>query len=127
MKCFNEILLTDVKRVGGWVQLGHLTAAAIRPRPSGRGHPAIRGPAGARRLFFTDFTPKTTKQYTEARKRLDEEAELLFERAAKEIIDIQLEAGVTIPTDGEVRRENYIHYHCRHLTGFDFENLEGLA
>ena len=69
-------------------------------------------------------SPKTTKQYTEARKRLDEEAESLFERAAKEIIDIQLEAGVTIPTDGEVRRENYIHYHCRHLTGFDFENLE---
>ena len=34
-------------------------------------------------------SPETTKQYTEARKRLDEEAELLFERAAKEIIDIQ--------------------------------------
>ena len=62
-------------------------------------------------------SPKTTKQYTEARKRLDEEAELLFERAAKEIIDIQLEAGVTIPADGEVRREKCIHYHCRHLAG----------
>ena len=29
-----------------------------------------------------------------------------------------------IPTDGEVRRENYIHYHCRHLKGFDFQQLE---
>ncbi|MGY9023366.1 MAG: hypothetical protein ACKVKA_11830, partial [Rhodobacterales bacterium] len=28
------------------------------------------------------------------------------------------------PTDGEVRRENYIHYHCRHLGGFDFNRLE---
>ena len=29
-----------------------------------------------------------------------------------------------IPTDGEVRRENYVHYHCRYLDGFDFHNLE---
>ena len=28
-----------------------------------------------------------------------------------------------IPTDGEIRRENYIHYHCRHLDGFDFDTL----
>ena len=26
-------------------------------------------------------------------------------------------------TDGEVRRENYIHYHCRHLEGVDFDTL----
>ena len=32
--------------------------------------------------------------------------------------------GISIPTDGEVRRENYIHYHCRHLGGFDFNRLE---
>jgi len=32
-------------------------------------------------------------------------------------------AGIDIPTDGEVRRENYIHYHCRHLNGIDFNNL----
>ena len=28
-----------------------------------------------------------------------------------------------IPTDGEVRRENYFHYHCRHFNGIDFDNL----
>ena len=44
--------------------------------------------------------------------------------AAKEIIDLQVNAGIAIPTDGEVRRENYIHYHCRHLDGYDFKCLE---
>ncbi len=60
-------------------------------------------------------------------RRLDEtgvEAEKLFQKAAAEVIADQVEAGIDIPTDGEVRRENYIHYHCRHLNGFDFENLE---
>ena len=51
------------------------------------------------------------------------EAETLFVRAAEEVIRDQIGAGVDIPTDGEVRRENYIHYHCRHLDGIDFETL----
>ncbi|MFT4959804.1 MAG: 5-methyltetrahydropteroyltriglutamate--homocysteine methyltransferase [Paracoccaceae bacterium] len=67
---------------------------------------------------------KTTTDYTAASAQLDETHEALFVRAAKEVIDIQIGAGVTIPTDGEVRRENYIHYHCRKLEGFDFVNLE---
>ena len=29
-----------------------------------------------------------------------------------------------MPTDGEVQCENYIHYHCRHVSGFDFDHLE---
>jgi len=68
--------------------------------------------------------PKTTLDYTEAMESLTPEDEALFVRAAKEVIDIQVNAGVTIPTDGEVRRENYIHYHCRHIDGFDFRHLE---
>lgn len=52
-----------------------------------------------------------------------DEAEALFLRAAQEVIADQVAAGVDIPTDGEVRRENYIHYHCRHLNGIDFETL----
>jgi 5-methyltetrahydropteroyltriglutamate--homocysteine methyltransferase len=35
----------------------------------------------------------------------------------------QVECGVDIPTDGEQRRENYIHYHCRHIEGIDFGKL----
>ncbi|MEN8197729.1 MAG: 5-methyltetrahydropteroyltriglutamate--homocysteine methyltransferase, partial [Pseudomonadota bacterium] len=52
-----------------------------------------------------------------------DEAEALFARAAGEVIGDQVAAGIDIPTDGEVRRENYIHYHCRHLNGIDFETL----
>ena len=51
------------------------------------------------------------------------EAEALYRRATGEAIADQVACGVDIPTDGEQRRENYIHYHCRHLTGFDFEDL----
>ena len=69
-------------------------------------------------------TAQTTLDYTSDVKINKETHEALFIRAAKEVIDIQLRAGVTIPTDGEVRRENYIHYHCRHLDGFDFDTLE---
>jgi methionine synthase II (cobalamin-independent) len=51
------------------------------------------------------------------------ETEALYVRATGAAIAAQIEAGIDIPTDGEQRRENYIHYHCRHLNGFDFENL----
>lgn len=68
--------------------------------------------------------PKTTLDYSEVASRLTEKDEALFVRAAGEVINLQLRAGITIPTDGEVRRENYIHYHCRHLEGFDFSQLE---
>ena len=29
----------------------------------------------------------------------------------------------TIRIDGEVARENYVHYHCRHLKGISFDTL----
>ncbi|MBT8206822.1 MAG: cobalamin-independent methionine synthase II family protein [Acidimicrobiia bacterium] len=45
------------------------------------------------------------------------------DRATQEVVRLQVDAGVDIPTDGEIRRENYIHYHCRHLDGFDFGKL----
>lgn len=46
--------------------------------------------------------------------------EALFRRAACAVIADQIAAGIDLPTDGEVRRENYVHYHCRHLEGIDF-------
>lgn len=51
------------------------------------------------------------------------EKEELFKRAIKEIVELYTEVGVDVITDGEVRRENYIHYFCRRLKGFDFHNL----
>jgi 5-methyltetrahydropteroyltriglutamate--homocysteine methyltransferase len=68
-------------------------------------------------------TANATIAYENALKRAGIDAEAAFVRAAAEVISDQVEAGIDIPTDGEVRRENYIHYHCRHLDGFDFDNL----
>lgn len=46
-----------------------------------------------------------------------------FDRATRAAILDQVTCGIDIPTDGEQRRENYIHYHCRHLEGIDFHRL----
>ena len=69
-------------------------------------------------------TSQTTRDFTADSQKDTDNHEALFLRAAKEVIGIQVRAGISIPTDGEVRRENYIHYHCRHLEGFDFVDLE---
>ncbi len=64
-----------------------------------------------------------TRRYADDVAKLGDEAEQMFARAAEQVVADQIEAGIDIPTDGEVRRENYIHYHCRHLDGIDFERL----
>lgn len=48
----------------------------------------------------------------------------LFRRATEEVVKAQIDCGIDIPTDGEQRRENYVHYQCRHFGGFDFKTLE---
>ena len=55
--------------------------------------------------------------------RPDSDTEALLDRATREAVVDQVACGIDIPTDGEQRRENYIHYHCRHFEGIDFENL----
>jgi len=47
----------------------------------------------------------------------------MIEQGTKEVVEDQCNAGITVPSDGEISRENYIHYHCRHLEGIDFQNL----
>lgn len=64
-----------------------------------------------------------TESYETTMREMGENAEPLFARAAAEVIADQVAAGIDIPTDGEVRRENYIHYHCRHLNGISFDQL----
>ncbi|MDD9878108.1 MAG: cobalamin-independent methionine synthase II family protein [Magnetovibrio sp.] len=76
--------------------------------------------------FQADGGPDTahpTARYAAAIAEMGDDAEALFVEAAVRVIADQVEAGIDIVTDGEVRRENYIYYHCRHLDGFDFENL----
>jgi 5-methyltetrahydropteroyltriglutamate--homocysteine methyltransferase len=77
-----------------------------------------------RREGMTAAGGDVTREYTEMMARNDEaELETLFARATREAVEDQVSAGIDIPSDGEQRRENYIHYHCRHLEGFDFDNL----
>lgn len=47
----------------------------------------------------------------------------IHNRATRETVQAQVALGIDIPTDGEIRRENYINYQCRNFDGFDFENL----
>lgn len=66
---------------------------------------------------------EVTRRYTETMANANEATEALFVKATQAAIEDQVNCGVDVPTDGEQRRENYIHYHCRHLTGIDFDNL----
>jgi len=61
--------------------------------------------------------------YEENMKKAGESAESDFLNAIQEVIDDQVKAGIDLPTDGEVRRENYIYYQCRRITGIDFNTV----
>ncbi|KAJ7376930.1 hypothetical protein OS493_031526 [Desmophyllum pertusum] len=74
------------------------------------------------------FQPAHAKDSTEEYNRFLQNStpsarEELFTRAIRETVELQTEAGLDVITDGEVRRENYLHYFCRRLAGFDFNNL----
>ncbi len=53
----------------------------------------------------------------------DAEITAIHDRATVQVVEAQVAAGIDIPTDGEIRRENYVHYHCRHMAGFEAETL----
>lgn len=64
-----------------------------------------------------------TAGYAETLRDYEGRIDALLDRATVEVVEEQDQLGIDIPTDGEVRRENYIHYHCRHLKGIDFDRL----
>ena len=68
-------------------------------------------------------TVNPTADYLDAIIKMGDEKETIFLKSTKEVIQDQIECGIDIVTDGEVRRENYIHYHCRHIQGIDFNQL----
>ena len=72
---------------------------------------------------LTESGGAVTRQANAVIARTDAESEALFARATRAAVEDQVRAGIDIPTDGEQRRENYIHYHCRHLEGIDFGTL----
>ncbi len=64
-----------------------------------------------------------TRAFTYTQDDADRVPEELLQRATRDALEDQIACGIDIPTDGEQRRENYIHYHCRHLRGIDFDRL----
>ena len=67
-----------------------------------------------------EYSEKVLRNYTEnSAKDITD----LLDRATREAVEDQIDCGIDLPTDGEQRRENYVHYQCRHFEGFDFENL----
>ena len=68
-------------------------------------------------------TANPTESWEEALAALGPQAAQIIARGVHEAVTDQVEAGIDIPTDGEIPRENYIHYHCRHIDGIDFNRL----
>jgi 5-methyltetrahydropteroyltriglutamate--homocysteine methyltransferase len=64
-----------------------------------------------------------TAGYAEVVARYGPRLQEILDRATVEVVKEQDGIGIDIPTDGEIRRENFIHYHCRHLGGIDFATL----
>ena len=61
------------------------------------------------------------KHYNEVRAKFTpDELEQQIQKATQEALSVQKEAGISIGTDGEMRRDNYIYDFCRRLNGFDF-------
>ncbi len=73
--------------------------------------------------WFSDMTEAVTNEYTQVMQESSDEIVALLDKATRQAVLDQIECGIDIPTDGEQRRENYVHYQCRHLRGFDFSNL----
>lgn len=71
---------------------------------------------------LTDLS-KPTDAYNEYLNNPPPNIEEILVRATNEAVQNQVKYGIDIPTDGEIRRENYIHYQCRQFEGFDFDNL----
>jgi 5-methyltetrahydropteroyltriglutamate--homocysteine methyltransferase len=64
-----------------------------------------------------------TRAYDEYLTARGEDAATRIARGVAEVVREQVDAGIDIPTDGEIPREHYIYYHLRHLSGFDFVDL----
>ena len=66
---------------------------------------------------------KEMRSFSYVAERTDEDDVESLDKATREAVQDQVSCGIDIPTDGEQRRENYIHYHCRHLEGLNFQKL----
>lgn len=68
------------------------------------------------------YQPVTYNKFIQ---NIDQEEYLnLRERALSDTIDVQTCLGLSVITDGEIDRENYVMGFCRKLSGFDFVHTE---
>ncbi|MEM7093356.1 MAG: cobalamin-independent methionine synthase II family protein [Actinomycetota bacterium] len=67
-----------------------------------------------------DYTDRVMRGWAAAQSA---ETQAILDEATAEVVADQIDCGIDVITDGEVRRENYVHYQCRHFEGFDFEHL----
>ena len=73
--------------------------------------------------YEDDGSEANTRGFTYALNPSETASQQQFADATRRAVEDQVACGVDIPTDGEQKRENYIHYHCRHFEGLDFETL----
>ena len=96
------------------------TTIGAYPKPKDAPVPMWTEIGGGRRQAPTEvYDALVDNQNDEVRRELD--------RLTIDAVGEQAACGIDIPTDGEIRREHYVYYHCRHLTGIDFRNLTDKA
>ena len=61
--------------------------------------------------------------YEKALQEAGSNVEKLFLESIEQVVTDQVNAGIDVPTDGEVRRESYVLYQCRFLNGISFEEV----
>ncbi len=75
-------------------------------------------------LNLNDWFKTTTAKQDKVETNFQVDDDTLVSQAIHKVICIQKDIGIDVVTDGEVRRENYIHGFCRSITGIDFKNRQ---
>jgi len=75
------------------------------------------------KLNLADWFNTSKETFVEAYSKCDTD-ETLLRAVTLDVVNIQRDAGITVVTDGEVRRDNYIYYLCRSMNGVNFERQE---
>ena len=67
---------------------------------------------------------ETTLSYNEYLKNETKESRDKLQIQFKDVLEMNQKSGLNIITNGEIDRENYIHFFMRNWEGVDFENQE---
>ena len=74
--------------------------------------------------WWKDKVHSFVKLYVEYLNKNDGMRDYTELKATKDVIESLDRIGVDVLTDGEIRRADYISYHCCHLQGIDSKNLQ---